>query len=263
MSALLKVQGLGVQLRRPRMMMLQDLSFSLEPGQSLVILGQCGSGKSTLCRALMDLLTPRQFALTGSACFEGQELVGMPPVKRRSLCPRMAFIPQNPMTALNPSAKIGRQMMETMALHTRLPQAQRLQRVDQALQEAGLQDAAGIRASYPFMLSGGMLQRVTIAMALMTGARLVVADEPTTALDALHRSGVIEALKGLRQSGAAVLMVTHDFPTALQLGGQLLVMREGRILEQGDMAALLAAPRHPYTRALIEASCLKRKESSC
>ncbi len=165
------------------------------------------------------------------------------------------------MTALNPSVKIGKQMDETLRLHTRLGKAQRRERIEKALTDAGLADTERVCASRPGMLSGGMLQRVLIAIALSTDAELVIADEPTTALDVVHRNEIVDAFARLRDGGAALLFVTHDFAAALRLGGDVMVMREGRIVERGSTREVYASPRHEYTRALVRASSLSKGAS--
>ena len=258
MTELLTVKNLAVTHKKSDSTLVSDVSFSLGAGQSLVILGQSGSGKTMTCHALMCLLDGTRFGVSGSVRYRGAELLTMKPRDARRLYGgEIVMIPQNPLTALNPSARIGAQMTETLALHAERRGDVKL-RICEALERAGLAEPQRVFRSYPHMLSGGMLQRVTIAMALMANAGLIVADEPTTALDVVHRNATVEAFKALRDNGAGVLLVTHDFSVASQLGGELLVMQDSRVVESGAVDAILAAPQHEYTRALLDAHRLTK-----
>lgn len=257
MSRLLNVEHLKIGLKKTGEELVHDISFSVGEGESLVILGQSGSGKTMTCRALMGLLDRKRFFVEGSLSFEGRQLINLGQKDRGKIYGgAIAMIPQNPMSSLDPSMRIGRQMEETLALHSGLRGRALDERIDRALAEAGLSDTALLRRSYPHMLSGGMLQRVTIAMALMVDARCIVADEPTTALDVTHRDGTIDAFIRFRERGAGVVLVTHDFEVAARMGGQILVMKTGRMVETGKTEELLKCPRAEYTRALLAASRL-------
>jgi len=254
---LLTVNELSVFVRETGEPIVRNASFSLEKGKSLVILGQSGSGKTMTCQTIMGTLNRRLFTTSGEIVFTGRELLSLHPQKQREIYgAQIALIPQNPMTALDPSARVGRQMRETLFLHTGRKGTDADERLVIALHQAGLGNPETVLRCYPYMLSGGMLQRVLIAMALMVDAELIVADEPTTALDAKHRSEAVDAFVRLREQGAAILFVTHDFAAADRMGGSLLVMKDGRIIERGAVSKVLSAPEHPYTRALIEASRL-------
>ncbi len=256
------IKDLSICLKKDRKPLVRNLSFTLNCGESVVLLGQSGCGKTMTCHAVTGLLNPNVFLTEGSISFCGTELIGLPDRKRRSIygC-RIAFVPQNPMTALDPSMKIGKQMDETLRLHTDLNPEQRRQKILRALEEAGLSDALRVAASFPFHLSGGMLQRVLIAMALITDAGLILADEPTTALDVVHRNEIVDAFVKLRDRGAAILFVTHDFSAALRLGGNVIIMRDGEILETGKTRDVYASPGTDYTRALVKASALSKGET--
>ena len=160
------------------------------------------------------------------------------------------------MTALDPSMRIGRQMDETLQLHSDKSRQQRYNYILQLLHDVGLDDPDRVYRAYPHMLSGGMLQRVIIAMAMMLDAKFVLADEPTTALDVIHRNGIIDLFSQMKANGVGILMVTHDFATALQLGGNMLVMKEGRIIESGEVQFVFDHTTEPYTKSLIEAYSL-------
>lgn len=221
------------------------------------MLGQSGSGKTMTCKAVMGLLDKTQFLVRGRILYGTHELLTMSTREKRMLYGgEIALIPQNPMTALDPSMKIGNQMAETLCQHSSFSKHNCLPVLRDALRAAGLETADNVLNSFPHTLSGGMLQRVIIAMALMTHAKLIIADEPTTALDVVHRNATVEALSQMRSNGSAILMITHDFSVAAQLGGKLAVMKEGRILESGNVGAILSHPQEDYTKALIEASDL-------
>ncbi|MCR4725263.1 MAG: ABC transporter ATP-binding protein [Clostridia bacterium] len=259
----LAVHDLNIFLKKRGTPLVKDMSFSLRTGGSLILLGQSGCGKTMTCRALTGLLDKKVFRAEGSVTFDGAELLSLPERRRRDLYgKRIAFVPQNPMTALDPSVTVGRQMTETLRLHTDLGPAQRRQQALESLEQAGLKEAERVFGSRPYMLSGGMLQRALIAMALSTGAQLVIADEPTTALDVVHRNEIVDAFAALRENGAAVLLVTHDFAAALRMGGDLLVMKDGSVIERGETAAVFACPREEHTRALVRASLLSKREDT-
>ena len=254
---LLTVNDLSVVLRKTGQLLVQNISLSVHEGKSLVILGQSGSGKTLTCKTVTGILDRRRFKTCGEITYKKQHLLTMPPKQQQEIYgDQIAFIPQNPMTALDPSSRVGKQMEETLWLHTGLKGAEARKILETKLRESGLDRPADVLKSYPHMLSGGMLQRVLIAMALMVDAKLIVADEPTTALDVEHRNATVDTLLRLRKQGTAILLVTHDFAVAIRMGGDLLVMKEGRIIEQGHVTEVLAAPKHPYTLALIEASRL-------
>ncbi len=255
----LEVRDLSISLKKNGNEIVRGLSFSLGEAESLIILGRSGCGKTMTCAAVMGLLNMRLFSVSGSIRFKGAELAGLPERQRRDYYGnKIAFIPQNPMTALDPSLRIGKQMDETLRLHTGLNAAQRRARICEALGNSGLKDAERIYKALPHTLSGGMLQRVLIAMALSTGAELIIADEPTTALDVVHRNNIVDSFRGLRDEGAAVLFVTHDFAAAMRLGGNALIMRDGELIEQGSIEALYEAPGTDYTGDLVRACALSR-----
>lgn len=260
MSELIRVKQLEILIKQTKQTVVKRIDFSVDEGSSLVILGQSGCGKTMTCHCLMGLLDPKKYAVSGEILYNGKNLVKASAKEKRMIYGKeIAFIPQNPMTAFDPSMKIGKQMLETLALHCEAARAERKDVALKALSEAGLADGERVFHSFPHELSGGMLQRVLIAMVLMVNAKLVVADEPTTALDVVHRNATMEAFVKMRKAGTAVLMVTHDFAAALQLGGNMIIMNEGSIVEAGTVRQLLSNPRHSYTRQLIDAAMLTSK----
>lgn len=262
MSKLLAVEHLSIMLKKSQKALVKDIEFSIDSGESLVILGQSGSGKTMTCHAVMGILDTKRFQLEGGILFLGENLLTCGRRERQAIYGgQIAMIPQNPMTAFDPSVRIGRQMMETLLWHTDIKKTEAEVRIEGALKAAGLEDIQRICRSYPYTLSGGMLQRITIAMALMVEAKLIVADEPTTALDVAHRNAIVETFRALREKGTAVLLVTHDFAVAAQMGGELCVMKDGILLERGSVESVLKNPKAAYTRALLEASRLSNSIS--
>ena len=177
--------------------------------------------------------------------------------EHRKLCGKqIALIPQNPMTAFDPSQKMGKQLVETVRLHLKISKNEAKKLVAEALSKTGLSDTEKVMNSYPYMLSGGMLQRCAIAVVLVLKPSLVLADEPTTALDAEHRMAVTELLRDLRDDGTAVLFVTHDFVSAEHFGGDAAVMKSGIIMERNEVSEIFTHPSSEYTRSLAEAALI-------
>ncbi len=234
------------------MPVIRALSFELAPSKILGLVGESGAGKSMVGRAIAQLLPPGFEIAAGSLRFEGQDLVRMAQASRRALLGRaIAFIPQAPMTALNPVMTIGRQFDEHLA---RLGDRTAVERRNHALAmlaAARLPDAGELLQRYPHQLSGGMCQRVLIAMAFASNPKLVIADEPTTALDVTMHPSIIRLIADMqRQHGTAVIFITHDLRLAAQLCDEVIVMYAGRAVERGPARAVLSAPAHPYTRCL-------------
>jgi peptide/nickel transport system ATP-binding protein len=250
MGAVLEADGLSVAAGR--MAVLRDVSFSVAPGQVLGVVGESGAGKSMIGRTIAQALPPGFAVHAGSLRFGGAELVGMEPGRRRALLGReIAFIPQEPMAALNPVLTIGQQMGEHLWRLGLRSRVQRRARAVELLEQVHLRDPAALLGRYPHQLSGGMCQRVLIAMAFAAKPRLVVADEPTTALDVTIQARVVQILAELQaQSGTAVIFITHDLRLAAQICDDILVLYAGRPAERGAARGLFAAPRHPYTRCL-------------
>ena len=238
------IDHLSINLRSGTDNLVSEISFTIKEGESLILLGQSGSGKTMTCSAVLNLLDPKKFKVSGSVFFGETDLLNSSEKQRRG------------MTALDPSMRIGRQMDETLRLHSDKSRQQRYNYILRLLHDVGLDDPDRVYRAYPHMLSGGMLQRVIIAMAMMLDAKFVLADEPTTALDVIHRNGIIDLFSQMKANGVGILMVTHDFATALQLGGNVLVMKEGKIIESGEVQSVFDHTTEPYTRSLIEAYSL-------
>ena len=229
------------------------VSFALERGETLGLVGESGSGKSVSCYALMGLLpTPPARIESGTAIFDGTDLLRAPASAVRALRgKRIAMIFQDPMTSLNPYLRIGEQIVEPLLIHESLPRRAALQRAEEMLAAVGIPDPARRLRQYPHEFSGGMRQRVMIAMALITKPELLIADEPTTALDVTVQAQILDLIKSMqRELGMAVIFVTHDLAVVSGLCDRVQVMYAGRIVETADTRTLFGSARHPYTRAL-------------
>ncbi len=233
---------------------LRGLNFTLERGQTLGLIGESGCGKSLTALALMGLL-PEGARLQGALHFDGQDLAQLDePAWCRLRGRRIAMVFQEPMTALNPLHTIGRQVAEPLRLHLGLSAAEARARALALLERVQLPQAAQRLDAYPHQLSGGQRQRVVIAIALACGPALLVADEPTTALDATLQHEVLQLLLRLvQEDGMALLLISHDLALMARSVQRLAVMYAGRFVEQGDTAQVLANPAHPYTQGLLAA----------
>jgi len=231
---------------------ISKLSFDLAPGKILGLVGESGAGKTMIGRAIAQLLPPGFAVTSGSLMFDGKELVSMPPAQRRALLGRsIAFIPQAPMTALNPVRTIGAQFDEHLARLGQRNAEERREHAVSMLAAARLPRGEDLLAQYPHQLSGGMCQRVLIASAFASHPRLVIADEPTTALDVTMHAPILRLIADMqREHGTAVIFITHDLRLAAQLCDDVIVMYAGRALESGPARAVLSKPAHPYTRCL-------------
>jgi len=240
------------------------VSFQVEPSETLGIVGESGSGKSVANLSYLGLVpSPPGRIVSGSAMFDGVDLVKAPaPVLRSIRGKRISMIFQDPMTALNPYMTVGKQVMEPLLVHDGLNRSEAADRAAQMLESVGLQDGGGAdrMLAYPHHLSGGMRQRVMIAMALVTNPQLLVADEPTTALDVTVQAQILELIKQMQQRlGTAMILITHNLGVIAGTCDRVLVMYAGRILESAPTRDLFYSPRHPYTRALMDSMPSARK----
>jgi oligopeptide transport system ATP-binding protein len=229
------------------------VSFAVERGETLGIVGESGSGKSVTCYSLMGLVPqPPGRIESGRAVFDGTDLLRCPPAEARAIRgKRIAMIFQDPMTSLNPYLRISEQLIEPLLIHERISRTDALARGRAMLEAVGIPDPSRRLDQYPHEFSGGMRQRVMIAMALITRPELLIADEPTTALDVTVQAQILELIRRLqREMGMAVIFITHDLAVVSGLCDRVQVMYAGRIVERADTRTLFRAPRHPYTRAL-------------
>ena len=229
------------------------VSFSLERGETLGIVGESGSGKSVTCYSILGLIPQPPGRIEGGrAVFAGTDLLRCRPEEARALRgKRIAMIFQDPMTSLNPYMRIADQLIEPLLIHEQVTRADALRRAGEALEAVGINDAGRRMQLYPHEFSGGMRQRVMIAMALITRPELLIADEPTTALDVTVQAQILELIRQRqRELGMAVIFITHDLGVVAGLCDRVQVMYAGRIVETAPTRTLFASPRHPYTRAL-------------
>ncbi|MEQ2005726.1 MAG: ABC transporter ATP-binding protein [Limisphaerales bacterium] len=230
-----------------------DVSFSVEKGETLGIVGESGSGKSVTCYSLMGLIPkPPGRIESGTARFDGADLLAMSEADLNKIRgKRIAMIFQDPMTSLNPYLRIEEQLIEPLLIHEQMPRAEAVKRAIRALEEVGVPDAARRIRSHPHEFSGGMRQRVMIAMALITQPDLLIADEPTTALDVTVQAQILDLIARLqRERGMAVIWISHDLGVVAGFCRRVLVMYAGRVVESGRVEDIFARPLHPYNRAL-------------
>jgi oligopeptide/dipeptide ABC transporter ATP-binding protein len=256
MSALLEVRDLSVHLFTARGVVhaVNNVSFSLEAGRTLGIVGESGCGKSMTALALMRLIpSPPARIVGGEIRFEGEDVMAMDAAVLRALRGnRIAMIYQDPMTTLNPVFSVGEQIAEAVRLHRGDSRSAAWAQAVETLRLVGIPDPDRISRAYPHQLSGGMRQRAVIAMALACGPRLLIADEPTTALDVTIQAQILELLRRLQGDlGMAVIMITHDLGVIADLVDEVAVMYAGNVVEQAPVRQLFATPRHPYTQGLL------------
>lgn len=254
MKELLRLEDVHITIKKTGTPILKEVELSVYSGKTTVIVGESGSGKTMLTKAVTGILNRNNFLIEGHAYFDDVDLFLLNEKIRRSYCRHLALIMQNPMTSFNPSMKVGKQM--TIGIN--LSKTEAFEKAIQALNSVGLPRAERIFQSFPHELSGGMLQRVMIAIAIMSNAKLIVADEPTTAVDVLNQNLVLDELGKLKKSGVGILLVTHDFLVAEKTADIIAVMKDGELVESGEACAILCKPQNAYTKALLEASVLCR-----
>lgn len=252
---LLDVRNLRVEFptRRGTLVAVDDVSFSIEPGEVLGVVGESGAGKSITGAAIIRLIEPPGRIAGGEVWLDGRRIDTLPPERMRSVRGReIGAIFQDPLTTLNPLYTVGRQLTETMQTHLGLGVKEARARAIRWLEEVGIPAAAERIDAYPHQFSGGMRQRVVIALALCAEPKLVIADEPTTALDVSIQAQVIALLKRLcRDHGTAVMLITHDMGVIAETADRVAVMYAGRIAEIGPVREVVKHPRHPYSEGLM------------
>ena len=255
-TPLLEIHDLRVDYASPRgpVRAVAGVSLALDRNRILGLVGESGCGKSTVGQALMGLIQPPGRVAGGDIRFEGRSLIGLPEREMRQLRgDRLAMIFQDPTATLNPVLTIGEQIAELFRWHRpKMPRREVQARVTALLERVGIADADRRRRAYPHELSGGMRQRVVIACALALDPALIVADEPTTALDVTVQAQILDLMRGLQaEHGTAVILISHDLGVIAETCDDVAVMYAGRIVESGPAAEVLARPRHPYTAGLI------------
>ena len=257
MTPLLDVQHLTVVFDRAdaRVAAVDDVSFQIAAGETLGLVGESGSGKSVTAFSILRLVQPPGRITAGRVMFEGRDLLALPEREMRQVRgARISLIFQEPMTALNPVMRVGEQIAEALTVHGKATRSDARQRAVALLEAVHIADAGRRVRDYPHQLSGGMRQRVMIAIALACHPPLVIADEPTTALDVTIQAQVLDLLRELRaRYNLALLLITHDFGVIAEMADRVAVMHRGAIVEHGPVRQILRSPTHAYTRGLLAA----------
>ncbi len=255
MSAILKVENLNVTLRHRRVSkkLVEDVSFGVHPGECLGILGESGSGKSMTVKSVLGLLD-KNFQVSGSAIFDGQDLLKETKEELRRLRgSRITMVLQNPMTCFDPLYRIGNQMAETFATHTSWNVQEIRSRCLEILDQMRIRNGEEVLEKYPHQLSGGMLQRIMIGIAMALQPELLIADEPTTAIDAITQYEILEEfIRIKKQKNTAMLFITHDLGAISKVADRILVMNSGHVVDSGSFDHILKHADDPYTRMLVE-----------
>ena len=256
MTALLEVEGLRVRLPSPagRVTVVDGIDYGVAAGEVFGVAGESGSGKTMSALALMGLLPPGA-AVGGRAVFEGTDLLALSARRLRRVRGReLAMVFQDPMTSLHPMLSVGAQLTEHVRRHLDVGRREAAGRATELLRQVRIPDPDGALHSFPHQFSGGMRQRIAIAIALACGPKLLIADEPTTALDVTVQAGIIRLLDRLRrETGLGVVLITHDLGVLSAIADRIAVFYAGRIVEAGKRADIMQRPRHPYTRGLLDA----------
>jgi len=256
MQTLLDIHNLSIVFHTEEgtLTAVDDVSFSIDTGEVVGLVGESGCGKSVTALGLLRLIPmPPGHILSGKVIFEGRDLLRIPVSELQKIRGRrISVIFQEPMSALSPLHRIGAQLTETLKLHSDLDERKASETGIEWLKRVGIPDPVDCMRAYPFQLSGGMLQRVMIAMALMLDPALIIADEPTTALDVTIQAQVLERLREMKSKNTSLLLITHDLGVVWEMCDRVLVMYAARIVEEGPREDLFNQPAHPYTRALLD-----------
>ncbi len=255
MKPAMKVEDLCVDLvtRRQKKRIVDHVEFEVYPGECLGILGESGSGKSMSLKAVLGLLD-KNFQVSGQAVFDDKNLIGAPGEELRKLRGnQIGMVLQNPMTCFDPLYRIGSQMAETFAMHTDW-NGEKIRSVSlEVLDQMRIHDGAEVLEKYPHQLSGGMLQRIMIGIAMALSPELLISDEPTTAIDAITQYEILEEFERIkREKKTAMIFITHDLGAISKVADRIMVMNSGRIVDQGDFHHILHHAKDPYTRLLVE-----------
>ncbi|MFC4320334.1 ABC transporter ATP-binding protein [Litchfieldia salsa] len=256
MTSILKVDKLQTAFKTEKgeVISVDEVSFQLNPGETIGIVGESGCGKSVTSLSIMRLLGKAGFIKRGSVSLNGKDLTQLTEAEMRTIRGNeISMIFQEPMTSLNPVFTIGNQMIESIILHMKMPKKKAKLYAIEMLNNVGIPRAEAIVDEYPHALSGGMRQRVMIAMALSCQPKLLIADEPTTALDVTIQAQILELMKQLKEkSNTAIMMITHDLGVIAEMADKVMVMYAGQVVEEADVYTLFDEPKHPYTKGLIE-----------
>jgi len=255
-SIILRVEDLSVRYRtaRAQILVLRNIELSLRAGETYGIVGESGSGKSTLGMVLMGYLPPQGEIISGSVHFQNKNLLEILEVDQRKIWGTdITLVPQDPLTALNPSMRVGAQIEEILRHHFQLSRGEADDRIDDLLERVQIADRDRIKNSYPHQLSGGMQQRVMIAMAISTSPKIIVLDEPTTNLDTTTQAVMLELIEKLiQEEDASALYISHNLGVVSQISDRVAILYAGELLEDGPTSTIFSNPSHPYTRALLD-----------
>jgi oligopeptide transport system ATP-binding protein len=256
MATLIEINDLNIafRMRKREVPVVRDVSFAIDEGESLGVLGESGSGKSVTVLAIMGLLDPKRSTVTGEVMLDGVNLLSLRESKRGGFRGgKIGMIFQDALAALNPVQPVGHQIGEVLKYHTRArPKAMRTRAIE-LMERVGIPAPESRYRSYAHELSGGMRQRIMIAMALAAGPRLLIADEPTTSLDVTVQAQIMQLLRDLRrETGMSIIFITHDLGLGLEIADRLAIMYAGRIVETGPAREVYRSPSHPYTQGLVE-----------
>lgn len=254
-SKVLQVRDLHVQIKAKNGIttLVQDINFELKPGEILGLIGESGCGKTVTSMSILQLLNRKETTIEGSIMLKGQELNGLAEKEMRKIRGKdIAFIMQNPMNAFTPVFTIGHQFVETIRSHTSLNKKQATELAIESMKQVNLPDPGKLLKYYPFQLSGGMLQRVMIAIAASLHPAVIIADEPTTALDVNNQKNVLRHLDKIRSEyGSAILLISHDLGVVSEMADEVAVMQHGKIVEKAGVFQLFDSPKHEYTKKLL------------
>lgn len=254
-NTILDVKNLHITFEQPKVskQILEDVSFSVKAGKCLGILGESGSGKSMTTKAILGLLN-QDFQISGSAIFEGKDLLQMGDGDLRTLRgSAIGMILQNPMTCFDPLYKIGNQIYETFDAHGIYPRNQYKEEAIKILDKMRIHDPEGVLQKFPHQLSGGMLQRVMIGIAMSMNPRLLICDEPTTAIDSITQYEIIKEFQRIKaESNVGMLFITHDVSVISHIADEVIVLNKGKLVDHGSFSDILKNPKDPYTKLLIE-----------
>jgi peptide/nickel transport system ATP-binding protein len=255
-TPLLEVEGLKTHFftRDGVVRAVDGVSFSIQPGETLALVGESGCGKSVTSLSILRLIaSPPGRTVAGTIRFDGRDLLGLSePAMRKVRGNEISMIFQEPMTSLNPVLTVGRQIAEALVLHRGLARGEANERAVEMLRLVNIPEPARRASEYPHQMSGGMRQRVMIAMALACDPKLLIADEPTTALDVTIQAQILDLMRALKEkTGAAIMLITHDLGVVAEMAQRVVVMYAGRKVEEARVDDLFARPRHPYTRGLL------------
>jgi nickel transport system ATP-binding protein len=256
-SKVLQVRDLHVQIKAKNGIttLVQNINFELKPGEILGLIGESGCGKTVTSMSILQLLNRKETTIEGSIMLKGQELNGLAEKEMRKIRGKdIAFIMQNPMNAFTPVFTIGHQFVETIRSHTSLNKKQATELAIESMKQVNLPDPDKLLKYYPFQLSGGMLQRVMIAIAASLHPAVIIADEPTTALDVNNQKNVLRHLDKIRSEyGSAILLISHDLGVVSEMADEVAVMQHGKIVEKAGVFQLFDSPKHEYTKKLLNA----------